>query len=159
MAGNVTDRDKGYKKRLKILRDAASKQHAVTVGVHEEEGAEKQENSDLTIAELATIHEMGATSVGIPERSFIRNWFDENEAENAKVIQKLAEATAQGKIESLDVALDQAGAKFAADVKKGIIGNIPPPNAEATIARKGTSTPLIGETTQLLSSITWKVEK
>jgi hypothetical protein len=153
------DRDRGYSKRIKSLKKLGAKQHAVTVGVHEEEGSEQHEESDLSIADIAAIQEFGAESVGIPSRSFIRDWSDENEADNKQTLKTLTEATVAGKIPDIDTALDQAGAKFAGDVKKRIIAHIPPENAPSTIEQKGTSTPLIGETTQLLSAITWKVEK
>jgi hypothetical protein len=65
-----------------LLRGAPAHvhQHRLTVGIHEDEahkektGYEGQQES-VELAMVAFYNEMG---IGVPERSFIRSWFDEN---------------------------------------------------------------------------------
>jgi hypothetical protein len=54
------------------------------------------------------------------------------------------------------VALDRLGAKVAALLQNRISAGIDPPNSAATIARKGSSKPLV-DTGQLKAAITWRV--
>lgn len=154
--GNVRVVDKGFNRLMRALGEARH-EHAATVGVHADEGSKAHEGDGVTVADVAVFNEFGTDS--IPERSFIRAWADESRDRNHQILTKLSQAVIAGKIPSITVALNQFGALAAGDVKKRIIAHIPPPNAESTIAQKGTSTPLIGRTTQLLNAVTWKVEK
>lgn len=151
-AGKITDRDKGYKSLIKRVGESAAKQ-TVSVGVHSDDDGAHSEG--VTILDVANFNEFGTAN--IPERSFIRAWHDESLSENQATLSKLSEQVVKGTIPTLEKALDMFGARAAGEVKKRIIAGIPPENADSTIAKKGTSTPLIGETTQLLNSITWKV--
>jgi hypothetical protein len=146
------DTDRGYKKRLASIKKAAGGK-TITVGIHETEGA--VQSGDTTIADIATFNEFGTSR--IPERSFIRSWFDDKKAENADLLERAMRAVASGKVANLDMALDQVGAKFAGDIQRGIRDGIPPENDEKTIERKGSSTPLIDKGA-LFQSITWKVK-
>lgn len=110
-------------------------------------------------AELAVIHEYGAPEANIPERSFIRRTFANSEVVDAKnkmcagLMKKIVEEDM-----SVGQALGQLGAFGAAQVKNTIVSGdgVPPPLKEATIARKGSSRPLV-DTGQMLNSITWQV--
>jgi hypothetical protein len=153
---SVKVRDRGAKALFERL-DKAKRNPAVTVGVHADEGSQTREGG-ITNVEVAAIHEFGATNAGIPSRSFIRDWFDESRSENQRAMRVIGQGVITGKV-TPEQGLDRFGARMAGDVKKRIIAHIPPPNSKKTIARKGSSTPLIGKTTQLLNSITWKVDK
>lgn len=103
----------------------------------------------LTVAALAEIHEFG---LGVPERSFIRAWFDQNQAEISNKLRERFREAALGKI-TFDVAADQFALWCQASIQKRMAAGIQPENAPSTVARKGSSKPLI-DTGILRSSIT-----
>lgn len=152
MAFKLVDNDKGYKEL--VARVFGMGHPKITVGVHAKEG-EAEHGEGTTLADVATWNEFGAGSV--PERSFLRAWFDENKERIKGVIKTLLTQVVAGKITE-DVALERLGLWMQADIQKRIANGIPPPNATSTVAAKGSSTPLINEG-QLRSGITFKVEK
>lgn len=144
----VRDDDRGYKKMVDtIFKMGAPK---ISVGIHEAEGA--QEHDGLTVLELATIHEFG---IGVPERSFIRAWFDENEDRARVALTRLLESVVAGKRQP-DQAIELFAQWAVGDMQARIARGISPPLAEKTIARKGSSTPLI-DTGQLRSSLSYEI--
>lgn len=149
MASSVKDIDRGAKSLL--ARMAKAKGLTLSVGIHESEGGATRGN--LTVADIATIHEFGTGT--IPQRSFLRAWADENASENQALIKAIGEQAVKG----LDIrtGLDRLGLKFVGSIQGRMVAGIPPPNAPSTIAHKGSSTPLI-DTGQLKSSIRHKVE-
>lgn len=153
----VVDRDRGWKK-LRGNAQAIAKQPGVTVGVHAAEGARAETSRNgadaATVLDVAYWNEFG---LGVPERSFIRAWFDEAKPENLALAQTMLKRILHGSI-SLDDALAQMGALFAGRIQQKIAQGIPPPNAPATIALKGSSTPLV-DSGQLRQSVTWKASK
>lgn len=156
MTARVTVTDRGADGLLSRLRRAAGAR--VRVGVLEEATKatrEEEEGSPLTLLEVAAVHEFGAPAAGIPQRSFIRAGVDAQLAEIQRVQRALARQTIRGAT-TLDVALDRLGAKVAALLQNRIAAGIDPPNSPATIARKGSSKPLV-DTGQLKASITWRV--
>jgi hypothetical protein len=157
MAANrvkIIDRDRGAKALVKRIGEGTGGR-AVTVGVHDGEGGAPAGGGSLSVADVASVHEFGLGTA--PERSFVRAWEEENTAKNADVFRKLAESVVKG-ANTVDTALDKAGLYFAASMQKRIqSGGVQPPLSQATINRKGSSTPLI-DTGQLVSSITHKVE-
>lgn len=150
----LTDRDKGYSKLFEAVR--AMRGTRLTVGVHEEEGGESYEGG-LTVAEVGAIHEFGAPDADVPRRSFLRGYFDEQQDD---ITDKLTRAGQAVLVRGADpqAAYEAVGLTMAGEVQARISAGIDPPNKESTIARKGSSKPLIGETGQLRSSITAKVE-
>ena len=146
MAGTarVTDRDRGYRKMRKRVADLA-KAKGITVGIHSDAGGES--------VAVASVHEFGLGNV--PERSFVRSWADSNKSKHADILRKLGIGVVRG--ENSRSAMEKAGLVLVADMRQNIRGGIDPENAPATIARKGSSTPLI-DTGQLVSSISHKVE-
>jgi len=149
----VTDVDKGAKAVVKRMAVAAGK-WKLTVGIHEDKGSAGHGDDGLTIAELGEIHEFG---LGVPRRSFIADWFDENRDDAQTVINTYSGMVAAGKMD-FDKAFNRAGLLFVAQIQRRIVEHVPPPLTESTIARKGSSTPLV-DTGVLKSSITYKVEK
>jgi hypothetical protein len=149
----ITDKDKGY---AKTLENAAKAKHGtVKVGILAAEGSESANKSPgLTVIDVATFNEFG---LGVPERSFVRGYVDENENLIRNDIKKLALLIVQGKKTTED-ALGLLGMKVQGEMQKRISEGIDPPNAPSTIAKKGSSKPLI-DTGQLRASITYKVEK
>jgi hypothetical protein len=131
----------------------------ITVGVHGDDGAERHRAANdtgaaLTVADIATFHEFGTAT--IPQRSFIRAWYDEDKDFIAATLQKQMGLVVAGKITS-EVASERIALAFEGRVKQRISRGIPPPNAPSTIAAKGSSKPLI-DTGQLRAAVRGRAE-
>ena len=111
----------------------------------------------MTVLFVASIHEFGAPDAGIPERSFVRAYVDENRAQIEAWQYALGLRALSGEITAKQ-ALNQLGALIAGGMQDRIARGIAPPNTVETIMRKGSGKPLI-DTGQLRSSITWKVRR
>ena len=75
--GKVVEKDNGWRK-LKKTADELARRPGVTVGIHANAGAAAKkergkEASGETVLDVAIANEFG---LGVPERSFIRAWFD-----------------------------------------------------------------------------------
>lgn len=130
----VIDRDLGMRKLLEQLV-ALQDPPAAFVGVLGEAG------SDMVM--IAAVHEYGSDSRNIPERAPIRTTVDEAEQE---VLDDLEAAI--GKVldgADIEQSLEVVGEKWAGRIKERIPQRLDPPNAPATIARKGSDVPLIDE--------------
>lgn len=148
----ITDTDRGMRDLLARCKSANT---SITVGVHGPEGGETHEGGgSATVADVANYNEFGTWR--IPARSFIGAWFDEYYPENRGHFTDALRAVVKGPL-TLAQALAALGALFVGQVQRRIVQGIPPPNAERTIQRKGSSKPLV-DTGQLKSSITYKVE-
>lgn len=115
----------------------------------------KAKDLELTIGEIAAIHEFGLGSV--PQRSFLAGWADENPDKIKNAILKGAQALVRGSIKDPIQFLNAFGAWAVGQVQRRMAQNIPPPLAPATIKRKGSSVALI-DTGQLRSSISFRVD-
>jgi hypothetical protein len=98
---------------------------------------------------VAAAHELG---LGVPERSWLRGWADENEDENAALMKRIARGIAKGDI-PLEQLAEQTALSMTSGIQERISRGIPPPLSQTTIDRKGSSVPLI-DTGQLRTSIT-----
>lgn len=143
-----TYRDRGLKKIMETVRVLSTGPY-VKVGVI----------GDGANAMIATIHEYGAPEAGIPERSFIRRTFANSEVieQKRKMAAQMMKRILAGKME-VGQALGLLGAYGANAVKRTIDEGtgVPPPLKAATIARKGSSRPLV-DTGQMRNAITWQV--
>lgn len=112
----------------------------------------------INMATLAAVHEFGAPSQGIPERSFLRSAIIEGQDKlSDEVANGLRAYMRQGKAVDL-VFLNNIG-MFASNLVKLKIVNGPfKPLADITVKRKGSSKPLI-DTGALRQAITWVVEE
>jgi hypothetical protein len=155
MSGAVTDIDKGYKALFQRLA-RENQGRVVDVGVLGKEGSGVYEDGNLTVADVASFHEFGQ---GVPERSFIRAYVDENRSKIEDWLRRMAKRVITGEVKSFDHGLELIGMKIESEIKQRIRDGIPPELSEATLAqKKGKSTPLI-DTGQLLSSITHEVRR
>lgn len=91
----------------------------------------------------------------IPERSYLRAWFDENVDVLQATMERLIGQVVEGKI-SGRAALETIGGYVVTHVQAYMVDLKTPPNAPSTIRRKGSSNPLI-DTGQLKDAITWRV--
>jgi hypothetical protein len=150
-AVRIIDRDNGYKVLFKRLSEPP---RVLSVGILAEAGSAS--HGDKSIIEIAELNEFGSEGGLIPERSFIRAWADEKANENTETLRKIGKAVIAGKVDAA-TGLEQAGARFTGEIQGRIAGGIAPANAPSTVAKKGSSTPLI-EDGILRSSIAHKVE-
>lgn len=82
------------------------------------------------------------TTITIPERNWMRSWFDSHKAQINKVVAKLYGQVLDGKIDAKQ-ALALLGAYAEGGIKKNIIELKTPANAPSTIRIKQSSNPLI----------------
>ena len=134
----------------------------VRVGVLEDKGAEVVEGADITMAELAAIHELGAPGAGIPQRSFIVSTFERQGEALRQVIAHVAtEVLAERTTLARGVGI--IGAWAVGEIKRTITNRLTTgpeeqANKPSTIAKKGSTTPLV-DTGRLLQAIGWQSEK
>jgi len=155
--------DKVYKQCLKAFA-SVKKAPYVIIGVLDNSGDHKISNGDgekLTIAEVATYNEFGTESVAgneiIPERSFIRSTVDKHQESYHNKTRILQEKMILNEMTS-EVALAILGEQIQSDIIETINQGVDPENAAATVAAKGSSTPLI-DSGQLKQSIRYEVKK
>lgn len=147
----IEDVDHGFDALLKRVLDAEA---VLTVGVHEAEGAAEHDGG-VTLAEIASFHEYG---LGVPRRSFIADWEDENRDRHKAQLRAMAKAVIDGKLPSVENALERLGLLYVGEIQRRIAQGIAPELAESTVKKKGSSVPLI-DTGQLRSAILSKVTK
>lgn len=152
----VKDIDKGFQHLVNRLQFDGQE---VRVGITAASGSAAAQGEDslknLTVLDIAEFHEFGTGT--IPERSFIRAWFDENRDLVRKQITNILQAVVKGKY-TRDQALNILGLTWAAGMQKRMADRIPPELSPATIKAKGSDVPLI-DTGQLRSAITYSVKK
>jgi hypothetical protein len=124
------------------------------LGVQGKDATAKHKGAPLTVVEIANQHEFG---LGVPERSWLRAWFDENEAMIRNDLRRAAMRIIEGRLTQVQAA-ELLGAKYVAAIQTRIANGIAPPNAQVTIDRKKSSTPLI-DTGQFRSAITSIMEE
>lgn len=104
-----------------------AKPHVGTVGVHAEEGAAKAKNyegkaTDTDLLVVAFAQEYG---IGVPERSFLRTWVDQNadrlKAEMTEAMR--ASFRGSGEEHSDDSVIKNLIAKFAGELRAWVVGN------------------------------------
>lgn len=115
----------------------------ITVGVHSDDANHTHGSGEgTTIGDIATWMEFGTQTV--PQRSFIRGWFDERQDFIASTLRTQFQQVLDGK-RPIEQAAERAALALEADVKQRILENIPPPLRPATIKRKGSSLALVDQ--------------
>ena len=148
----ITVVDHGYKVLMESVA-GLSEPTSIAVGVLERDA--QTEDGAVTVLDVGTWNEFG--TVGIPSRSFIRDWVDGNRKRAQGILKKLLQRVIAGELTE-DAALEQFGAWAKGEIQVRIARGVPPPNAASTVKRKGSSTPLI-DTGILRSSIDYEVRK
>ncbi len=144
MVARIKDIDRGYKgirERIALMKGSYTKV-GIQVGAKEQDGV-----TDLTI--VAAANEFGTDK--IPERSFLRSTFAEEEENLARITRGEVDAILAG-TRTIDQSLALIGEYFTGRVQAKIHSHPPPPNSPKTIARKGSSGTLI-DSGQLVQSI------
>lgn len=92
----------------------------------------------------------------VPERPFMRTTLKSRRGAYRDAMKQSASAILLGKV-SMAVILNRLGILAQGDIQ-ATIGSIGPPNSPVTIARKGSSTPLI-DTGEMRQRVTWSLEE
>lgn len=145
------------------LRDRVKKAAAagakVRVGVLGSAGVHP--NSDITMVELAAVHEFGSPAAGIPERSFIRKTMAIRRDEVQAMTRRVAAAYLKGKVD-LSQGLGILGQYLSSQIKHTITDELVTPRlsesaaGRRTIARKGSSVTLVDHG-HLVNSVSYEV--
>jgi hypothetical protein len=112
-----------------------------------------------SMATIAATHELGSTKKNIPERSWMRTFFDGNLDMINKFIQQRVKMVFGLTMTSVK-ASDQVGVWYSGQLKKAI-NKLPPLDATksaATIKRKKSSKALI-DTSQMINAIVHKIQR
>ena len=156
----VKDVDRGYKRILNSLSELAAKPY-VKVGALQKSG--NHDDSDITIAELLTIHEFGAPQANIPERAPIRKTLDQKKSDITQLQEKVYKQVIDGKT-TVENGLELMGQDLKRKIQDTIRSGLTPPWAESTLQERlsRTSKPIIANTPlidsgQLLRSIDYEV--
>jgi phage gpG-like protein len=108
------------------------------------------------LAVIAATHEFGSASQNIPERSFLRVPLRGAKDELGQIISRQLPMVVEGQLSMVQL-MNQLGARAASISQEAISAGIPPANAPATVAKKGSSTPLV-DTGRLRQAITHVVD-
>lgn len=127
----------------------------ITVGVHGD--ASQRTDGGPSQQLIAAANEFGTSDGRVPERSFIRSTIDSRRNDIANLTTKVLGQIADGKRTAEDAA-EIVGQFTTAAIKKTMTDLDSPPNAPSTIAKKGSSNPLL-DTLQLRNAVTHKVVK
>lgn len=152
----VADKDLGY--AALVSRVYALDSPKVSIGIHEQEGAEEHAEAGMTVVALGAIHEFGLGNV--PERSFIRAWFDENQDRAKEALRRLMVSVVEGKRQPQQ-ALELFAQWALGEMQKRMAEGIPPALQPETLRKKTREgktgeKPLI-DTGQLRSSLSYEI--
>ena len=163
MSAAVSDVDHGYAALVARVFSVRMARPVIEVGILDVAGDRPHAQGDaLTVFDVGMINEFGATFTAsdgtkheIPARSFIRAWFDEQEPELRDDLVKLLQAVVRGERTGPQI-LELLGQRMVGQIQERISDGIDPENAASTVARKGSSTPVI-DTGVLRSSVSYRV--
>lgn len=97
------------------------------------------------------------TSRGIPPRPFMQDALNNNKAKYKQILRASAKGLLEG-VADMNSILSKLGILLASDIQDSITNGSFAPNAPSTIARKGSSKPLI-DTGEMRASVTWAVDQ
>jgi hypothetical protein len=149
MSVEIIDTDLGYEDIIQAIIDENDKE--VEVGFYNEESA-----GGIGLGELAATHEFGA---GVPKRPFMRRSFDNGVKDLFNMQKELISSMIDGNIDKEQV-LEITGDFHKNQIQNGVVQRTLglAPNAQVTIDRKGSDTPLI-DTARLINGAKSNVVK
>jgi len=130
----------------------------VVVGITEESNSAR---GSINNAELLYLHECGVPSHNIPSRPVLKPAIAQDAVKEQieKLMRDAAEeALVHGDWHKAEQCFEKAGMVGRDACKSYIAGGVPPPNAPSTIAKKGSSLPLV-DTGSMMGSITYAVRR
>jgi hypothetical protein len=143
------DTDRGFNRIAQAIRGL--RPTTLRVGVLEPEGGAEADADGATLAGIAAINEYGSADGHVPERSFLRSTFDAHQTEYGRELAQVIEDAALSGADP-EQGLARLGLRIVGDVQEAIASGVGPANAPSTVARKGSSKPLI-DTGRLRQSI------
>ena len=152
MGAKLIDKGPGLA-RLQSMAKRLGERPSLRIGVLS--SAPVADGSEFNMAELAAVHEFGAPSVGVPERSWLRATYDAKREAWEALLKRALGRVVDGKM-SENAALQLVGLRAVADIQSRIRTNIAPALKPRTIARKGSSLALV-DTGRFLQSIAFEV--
>jgi phage gpG-like protein len=150
-----------WNKLRKKIQDMGEEAY-VKVGVLTARGGnDTHPDAGISLIELATIHEFGAPAANIPERSYLRSTVQNKQEAIVEMSNRIGKKLVMDEDFKIEDGLNALGTWAVGQVKNTIVheeteGPEPQELKPATIARKGSSTPLV-DTGRLLNSITHEV--
>jgi hypothetical protein len=155
MRVKVSDNDRGASYLVRRAAELANKVE-FSIGVPENAG----DYPDGTpVATVALAHEFG---LGVPQRSFIRGWFDgKGQGHFGRELARMAQGTLLHGV-PLDAQIAAFGEKSVQEIRSRMDEGITPSLKEATVKHKraaGSPTPEtpLEDTHRLRNAVTWKV--
>lgn len=133
--------DSGFARLLEnVYRGEKPRIH---VGIMAKDGAKPHGEDEITVAEIAAIHEYGLGDA--VERSFLRAWFDKHQDQVREALRRQTALVIEGKLDRYN-ALAQMGAWIAGEIQRYISANqVKPPTSAETNERKGSTTTLVDD--------------
>jgi len=147
--------DRGADRLLQMAAEARGP-WTVRVGVIGGQASEQHAVDELTVADVATFHEFG---LGVPRRSFIADYVDENVPAIRKRLRSIAQAVSTRGL-PVRPGLEQFGALTQGEIQQRMAsGTDWPPLSEeyAATHHHGDRTARLIMTGQLRSSVTWDI--
>jgi hypothetical protein len=136
-------------RKLKELAHDLKRGGVVRVGFLE--GATYPDGTSVAL--VASVQEFGSPAHNIPPRPFFRNMIAGNSADWPKTLATLLAHNHN----DVELSLNQMGVVVADQLRQSILDLKDPPNAPATIKKKGFDDPLI-DSSHLLHSVDYEVE-
>jgi hypothetical protein len=118
--------------------------------------AEKQ-NAYPDGKSVASVAARNNYGIGVPQRDFMGLALPEIQRHTKEIMSSL-KGRGVLTVKQYEAVMNAAGTKAEADIKKAIVDLTDPPNAPATIAKKGSSNPLI-DTGHMVQSVTHVIRK
>lgn len=133
--------DSGFARLLEnVYRGEKPRIH---VGIMAKDGAKPHGEDEITVAEIAAIHEYGLGDA--VERSFLRAWFGKHQDQVREALRRQTALVIEGKLDRYN-ALAQMGAWIAGEIQRYISANqVKPPTSAETNERKGSTTTLVDD--------------
>lgn len=165
---NFTDKDKGWNQLMNTFKVNAgdtqgfvgwlrsSGTHAPEKSKVSDKGEIKPPKIGITMAQLARLLEFGSADGNTPEYAYFRKTLAQHSKDIKRLIKKVTASCVSGKMDKKR-AVGIICQKIADGLVSTIESNLPPPNSDATIARKGSSHTLI-DSAQFKNAVDWEVK-
>ena len=157
MVAKTSHSNPGWLARLlKVFEKAKASELAVGYPAGKSAGIKYPDGTQ--VAFVAAVNNYGSTSRGIPARPFMTEGAVDAVKVTRPIIEALVPAMNRGKITAEGI-LEEMGPHAVGAIQDKIKDGAWEPNAQATVALKGSAKPLMGTTGLLRSSITYVVRK
>ena len=158
MAPGVRVIDRGWNRIQRAFRRGGG-EAAVRVGVQGPDAADTEHDGNITNVQLMGVHEFGAPSRNIPERSVFRSTFDKNRKKYERELKDLGRDLVRGTT-TRETGLTLLGEGYRADMLDRVRrAEIKQDLSERTRKQRGEDGPALWDTGQMMGAISSKVER